>query len=135
MSENTNNTLFINATRNKLRIASSRGTLQVEDLWDLSLEKLNEIAINLDETLQKQGRKSFIGGRAKEADEVQLQFDIVKYVIDTKLEERALSKVKADRAGQVAFLKGLQEKKQIQALENMSAEEIAAKLAELGVTE
>lgn len=133
MSENTNNTLFINATRNKLRIHSSRGLLQVEDLWDLSLEKLNEIAISVDEALQKQGRKTFIGKPVKETTEIQNQFDIVKYVIDTKLEEKALAKVKADRAGQIEFLKGLQQKKQIQALENMSPEEIAAKLAELGV--
>jgi bifunctional N-acetylglucosamine-1-phosphate-uridyltransferase/glucosamine-1-phosphate-acetyltransferase GlmU-like protein len=131
MSES--NTLFIDASRQKVRISTSHGFLQVEDLWDLSLQSLDAIAIALDEAIAKQARKSFINARPKEAKTVQLTFDVVKYVIDTKLAEQEAEKVQANRASQIAFLKGLQEKKQLAELEGMSSDEIAAKLKELGV--
>ena len=133
MSDNNISDLFINATRDKVRFNTLHGQLMVEDLWDLSLIHLDQLAVSLDTAIQNAGRKTFIDVRPKGAEDLQAKFDIVKHVIDTKLAEKAAAKVAADRAGQMAFLKGLQEKKQIQALENMSEEEISAKLAELGV--
>jgi hypothetical protein len=139
MSENTSNqigNLFIRATRDKLRIATKRGTLLVEDLWDLNLESLNEIAILLDEKIQKHSRKSFIEETDNSGlDDATFAFTIVKYVIDTKLTEKKLAAAEKNRKAQINFLKGLQEKKKLQELENMSSDEINAKLAELGVAE
>lgn len=126
--------LFITAARNKVRFSTNRGLLTVEDLWDLSLESLDRIAVSIDEAVQKHGRKSFIGAQPKEAEGLQTQFDLVKFVIDTKLAEKAEAKTAADREAQVTFLKGLLEKKQLADLENMTPDEIKAKLAALGVT-
>lgn len=132
MSTETNN-LFIKASRKKLRITTNKGPLSVEDLWDLSLPSLDTIAVQLDDAVQKKGRKSFIGTQPREAEELQLQFDLVKYVIDTKLAEAEAAKTETDRRAQIAFLESLRDKKRIQALEELSEEEISRRLAELGV--
>jgi hypothetical protein len=125
---------FIQATRNKTRIATTRGILQVEDLWDLSLPSLDHIAVKLDEEIQKRGRKSFIGKTPQEAPELNDALEIVKHVIDTKIAEAEAAKIKAQQTSQVSFLKGLLEKKKLSELEGMTTEQITAKLAELGVT-
>jgi hypothetical protein len=124
-------TAFITATRNKLRIPSTKGTLFVEDLWDLSLEKLNEIAIQLDDILQKQTRKSFIAETPKENKEAELQFEIVKFVITTKLEEKKNKDAETKRAKEIEFLQKLLSKKEMEALENLSSEEIQNRIKQL----
>ena len=133
MSENktTIGDLFIKATRNKVRITTAQGLLLIEDLWDLSLTKLDSLAITLDEAVQKFGRKSFIGLRPKEATSIQEQFEIVKYVIDVKLQEKETAKLKADVAAQVAMLRNLRDEKKTAALKDLSVEEIDAQLAAL----
>lgn len=44
--------MFEKASRIKLRYSTNRGVLSVEDLWDLSLEQLDPIAINLNKSLK-----------------------------------------------------------------------------------
>ena len=44
--------MFEKASRIKLRYSTNRGVLSVEDLWDLSLEQLDPIAINLSKRLK-----------------------------------------------------------------------------------
>ena len=126
MNENTINSLFVKAT--------SKGPLAVEDLWDLSLQSLDSIAVSLDEQIQKQGRKSFIGAQPKEAEELQDRFEITKFVIETKLAEQAAAKTAAETEKRVEFLKGLLQKKEIERLEGQSEEDIRKQLAELGIT-
>ena len=50
------NELFKQATQNKYRFESTKGLLTVEDLWDLSLTALDNVAVTLDEQIQKASR-------------------------------------------------------------------------------
>lgn len=51
--------MFKQASKMKLRFATSKGNLSVEDLWDLSLPVLDKLAVSYDEELAKSPRKSF----------------------------------------------------------------------------
>lgn len=81
--------LFEQAVRKKIRYTSTRGPLTVEDLWDLPLTSksdrpnLDAIAVELHDLIEAQGTKSFVK-TAKKDEILQLKFDIVKYVIETK---------------------------------------------------
>lgn len=126
---------FKTASKKKLRFASQRGgLLSTEDLWDLSLDSLDRMAVELNEKLT--GQKSFIGRSRKNVLD-QLRFDVVKEVIETKLEENAKARTAAARNAELAFLKELERRKQTEELEGLSLEEIQTrvKALEAGDTE
>jgi hypothetical protein len=127
-----NNTLFATATRKKLRFSTTRGSLSTEDLWDLSLEDLDRLAIAADNAIQKAGTKSFIGRRGTSQAVDELKLEVLKSVIETRLSEAEKAKARADKRAQRDFLKSLLEKKQREGLEALTAEEIQKQLAELG---
>lgn len=89
--------MFEKASRVKLRYSTNRGVLSVEDLWDLSLEQLDPIAINLNKRLKESQTESFIKTRTKDATELELKFNIVKHIIDVKLQEQEERIVAAER--------------------------------------
>ena len=123
--------LFLEATKNKYRFATSKGQISTEDLWDLSLTSLDNIAIFIDEKLQKTQRKSFIDRRSTDAVELDNQLELVKSIIEYKQKENEAAKVRADANAKKALLKELLEKKQLEKLGNMTEEEIQAQLASL----
>jgi hypothetical protein len=125
-------TLVIKAARKKWRFTTTKGHLSFEDLWDLSLEALDKIAVALDEKIQKGGRKSFITKRTESMTEEQGMFDLVSYVIETKMAEDDAAKDRAAKRGQREFLEELKKKKQIASLEGLSLDEIDKQIAALG---
>lgn len=131
MSNTNTENQFVNATRKKYRFQSNKGLLTVEDLWELNLAALDSIAVDLDEKIQKAGRKSFIERRSPSTTDDATKLDIVKFVIETKQTEADAAKVRAEKANQREFLKSLLEKKQIAQLENLTPEQIQAELAKL----
>lgn len=124
MNSTDTNTLFVTAARKKFRFETTKGHLVVEDLFDLSLESLDLIAVNLDKKVENGGKKSFIGKRDTSASENETKLEIVKFVIQTKLDEADARKTRAERANQKDFLASLLEKKRMAQLENLSVEEI-----------
>ena len=130
-TENTNN-MFIKASREKMRFESGRGSVSVEDLWDFNLSALDNIAVSLDEKIQKAGRKSFVDKRTPSTSAAVTQLEIVKFVIETKQAEDEARKTRAEKAGQKDFLKSLLEKKRMEQLEGLSAEEIQKQIDSLG---
>jgi len=125
-------TLVIKAARKKWRFVTTKGHLSFEDLWDLKLEDLDKIAVALDEKIQKGGRKSFITKRTESMTEEQGMFDLVSYVIETKMAEADAAKDRAAKRGQREFLEELKKQKQIATLEGLSLEEIDKQIAALG---
>lgn len=89
--------MFEKASRIKLRYSTNRGVLSVEDLWDLSLEQLDPIAINLSKRLKESQTESFIKTRTKDTTELKLKFNIVKHIIDVKLQEQEERTVAAEK--------------------------------------
>lgn len=79
--------MFEKASRKKLRFDTQRGTLSAEDLWDLSLEGLDEIVTNLSKQAEESREESFIKKRTVVGRDLSLRFDIVKRVIEVRLQE------------------------------------------------
>ena len=130
--------IFEQATRLKLRFAvGTRVNLTVENLWDLPLtnvkgEDLDHIAIELQEKLST-NEKSFVvqQSKNKETQLNQLKFDIVKYIIDVRLEEQKVANLERQRAQEIATLKELQKQAKIRDLQNLSSEEIEERIKAL----
>lgn len=123
--------MYKKALKMKLRFATTRGKLTTEDLFDLSLTDLNNIAIALDKKLSEIPRKSFISDIAPDTQEDELRFNIVKDVINTKLIERNAAQNAKAKAAEKAQLMEILHRKKNEALENLSVAEIEAKLASL----
>jgi len=124
--------LFEKATRQKLRIGTSKGNVSVEDLWDLSLTALNTIAINLKKELKASEEESFLDVRSSSDITTKLRFDVVLYILNVKKEEKVAREAAAETKAKKEKLLGILAKKQDAALENMSAEELEKELKALG---
>ena len=130
--------MFEQASRLKLRFAvGTRVNLTVENLWDLPLtnvkgEHLDHIAIELQEKLST-NEKSFVvqQSKNKETQLNQLKFDIVKYIIDVRLEEQKVANLERQRAQEISTLKELQKQAKIRDLQNLSSEEIEERIKSL----
>lgn len=117
--------MFEKASRMKLRFNTQRGVLSVEDLWDLPLIQLDNIAIALNKKLQESKTESFIKTRTKDTTELELKFNIAKHIIDVKLQEQE------DRLLESEKILDLMAKKQDAELEGKSLEELAKELEAL----
>jgi hypothetical protein len=78
---------FREATRKKLRFNTSVGQLSTEQLWDLSLNQLDTLAVQLQEDYKESGKKSFLVAKSQKDKDVKLQFDIVIDILSTKVDE------------------------------------------------
>lgn len=123
--------MYKKALRTKLRFSTSKGKLTTEDLFDLSLTDLNNLAIALDKKLSETPRKSFISDIAPDTQEDELRFNIVKDIITLKLAERNAAQNAKAKAAEKAQLLEILHRKKNEALENLSVAEIEAKLASL----
>ncbi|MDF4164707.1 hypothetical protein P3446_13200 [Escherichia coli] len=122
--------MFDKVTRLKLRFESNKGLLSVEQVWDLSLTALNEMAKGLSRQVKaaETDEEDFIGTKSNVDSELQLRFDVVKHIIGVKLKERDDIKDAAERkANNQVILELIQRKKQ-QELEGKSIEELEALL-------
>lgn len=100
-----------------------------DELWDLSLEQLDPIAINLNKRLKESQTESFIKTRTK--DTTELKFNIVKHIIDVKLQEQEERIVAAEKKAKRQKILDLMAKKQDAELESKSYEELAKELEAL----
>lgn len=123
--------MYKKASRLKLRFQTSKGNITVEDLWDLPLQSLDKIAVKLDEELSKTPKKSFIQEVNPENTIIELKFNIVKDIIDTKLQEKAEQENAQARQAERQKLLEILYKKENESLENLSIEEIKQRLSQL----
>lgn len=131
---------FVLASRMKLRFPTSRGHLQVDDLWDLSLKDLDAMAVATDAAIENTGGKTFLENPdtrrpSTERTTRTVALDVLKLVIEIKQAENKERLAKSALNARRQFLMGLKEKKQIDALESLSVEEIDAQLTALGADE
>jgi hypothetical protein len=123
--------LFIKASRAKLRFKAPFGNVTVEDLWDLTLENLNSLAKALNKALKDMAEEDYIKVKPAANKEMEMGFEIVKYVINTKLEEATARKLASDKKLLKQKIMGLMEDKKDQALSAKSLEELQAELDKL----
>ena len=69
--------------------------------------------------------------KTKETQVNQLKFDIVKYIIDVRLEEQKVANLERQRAQEISTLKELQKQAKIRDLQNLSSEEIEERIKSL----
>ena len=123
--------IFERASRKKLRFHTNMGTLLTEDLWDMDLTQLDELAQQLNREVEATQQLSFIAEKKVANPDHKLRFDLALHVINAKLataksRERAAEK-KALREQLLATL----QKRQDEGREALTEAEILAQLEEL----
>jgi hypothetical protein len=111
--------LFEYATRNKLRFASKRGEITVEQLWDVPLRSndefnLNEVAKVANKAWKDATEESFVETKRTEKHvRLQATLDVVKAVIQYKMDaEEAAAKRAAAKVEREQLYKVLAEKQE-----------------------
>jgi hypothetical protein len=75
------------ASQQKLRFQTNKGLLSVEQLWDLSLEDLDALAVSLETEHKQSAKKSFLVKTSVKDKTAKLRFDVVLDVLNTKIAE------------------------------------------------
>lgn len=129
--------IFELAARKKLRFPTNKGDITVEQLWDLPLQSktlfdLDTVAKTVNSLLKSVTEDSFVSTTASPVkSQYELQLEIVKHVIATRLAENEAARVKAARAEELQKLTGILADKQDAALKELTPEQIKARIAEL----
>lgn len=118
--------MYKEALQKKLRFKTNKGMITTEDLFDLSLQNLNTLAIMLDKKISEAPKKSFIEELPAEKNDDELRFSIVKDVINIKLKARKDNINRAQIDARNKRIAELIAKKEGEALENKSIEELRA---------
>ena len=108
-----------------------RGMINVIDLWDLSLTNLDSVFKTLNAEVKKFEEESLLHTKSKEDEEIYNKIEIVKYIVNVKLNEKKKRENDIKNAETRQKLLEIKAKRQNAALENMSDEELDKALAEL----
>lgn len=116
--------MYKQASKERLRIQTTKGLLSVEQLWDLSLEDLDALAVSLEQEYKNSKGKSFLASKTKKDKTIKLKFDVTLDILNTKVEmaEEAANAGKT-KAMNEKILSIIQRKKDSQ-LEDMSIGEL-----------
>jgi len=125
------NNIFELASRKQFRYSLNKGTINTEDLWELSLETLDKLAKSLNKELKESEEESFIKTRTVANKTLEAKFEVVKHVINVKLAEAEEKAEKAKKQAKKEQLLELINRKELQSLENKSIEELTAELQTL----
>lgn len=122
--------MFENAVRNKFRFPF-KGSISVEDLWDLSLENLDAVFKTLNAQVKLASEESLLDEKDKEVEIVEQKIAIVKHIVSVKRAEATKRKNAAKLHDQKQKLMALIAKKEDEALDGLTADELKKMLAEL----
>ena len=129
--------LFQLASRQKFRFLSIKGDLTTEQLWDLPLTArggfdLDSVAKQVVSELKAAGEESFVQKNSNPAkSKLEAKLEIVKHIIATKLEEAERAVKTEQRSEERQKLLAVIVRKQNAALEELTPEQLQARLAEL----
>lgn len=126
---NTNN-MFELATRSKMRFPF-KGSVSVEDLWDLSVENLDSVFKTLNSQVKKAKEESLLNTRSEADQLIDVQIEIVKYIVTVKLEEDSKRKKAKEQRELRQKLLAIKAEKHDANLKNKTEAELDAMLAEL----
>lgn len=122
--------LFEIATRNRYRF-SYKGTMTVEDLWDLNVESLDSIFKTLNRQKKASDEDSLLATKTAEDRELLNKIEIVKYIVSVKLDEAEKRRTAAANRAQREKILGIMAKKQDAALEEMDMAQLEAELKKI----
>lgn len=115
--------LFEGAVRAKYRFPF-KGSITVEDLWDLSLQDLDRVFKALNAEAKQTQEESLLKIRDKNAEMLDRKIEIVKHIVAVKQAEIQALKEAADKKAQKQRIMEIIAKKEDDALQNMSLEEL-----------
>ncbi len=125
-----NERIFEAATRAKMRFPF-KGMISVEDLWDLSVENLDVIFKTLNSQLKQSQEESLLNKRTKHETELDIQIEIVKYIVSVKLEEERVRTQAKEQKEKKQKIMEIIASKQDADLQNKSLDELKNMLGEL----
>lgn len=126
-----NEKMFEVATRSKMRFPF-KGMISVEDLWDISVENLDTIFKSLNSQLKQSQEESLLNKRTKHDTELDIQVEIVKYIVNVKLEEERVRLQTKEQKEKKQKIMEIIASKQDAYLQNKSLDELKNMLDELG---
>lgn len=124
--------IFERASRNKTRFASRKGNMTTEDLWSLSLQDLDTIAKATNKQLKAESEESFIEQKTTTASGLELQLDILKHVIKSKLSDKEAALKRAETLSRKEVLEDALAQKKVEEIKGKSVEELQKELAAIG---
>ena len=122
--------IFEMATRAKYRFPY-KGMVSVEDLWDLSMNDLDQIYRQLNRQKTKSDETSLLTVKTSEDEDLNTKIQIVQYIFERKMEEAQERRRKADNAEKRRRIQELIATKQDAALQVKSVSELEKMLNEL----
>jgi len=125
--------MFEKAARMKLRF-DYKGQATVEDLWDLTVEKLDGIYRKL-RAEQKEASGESLLTPPSENEALNLKVDLVKHIVGVKLQEKSAKVDLAQKRARRRRIAEIYAQKQDQSLMNKTEEELAQLLAEMEAEE
>jgi hypothetical protein len=123
--------MFEKASRLKLRFEFNKGLLSTEDLWGLSLDSLDNLARSVNKKLKESQEESFINRKSKSDSELELKLNILKRVIEYKLDKAEKLKARSKVSEERRVLMDILAQKDLENKKNMSQDDILKRLNEL----
>ena len=123
--------MFEVATRSKMRFPY-KGQISVEDLWDLSLTALDAVFKALNSQMKQVKEESLLSTKSKADETLELQIEIVKYIVSIKLAEKEAREKAAINKEMKQKIMQIKAERQDKALLEASDEELDKLLTELG---
>lgn len=116
--------MYKEASRQQLRVQTEKGNLSVEQLWDLTLEQLDTLAVSLDDKFKNSKSKSFLTVKTVADKGLKMQFDIVLDILETKKEEAEALKISRENKAHNEEILSLIVDKQKDALKGKSIKDL-----------
>lgn len=115
---------FKQASKQKLRVQTNKGLLSTEQLWDLSLSDLDNLAVSLEEAYNNSKGKSFLTKKTVKDKDIKLQFDVVYEILQSKVEDNNALLEAKDRKEHNAKIDALIAEKQDEELKGLSVKQL-----------
>lgn len=122
--------MFEEAVRKKYRFPSRVGSLNVEDLWDLSVENLDIVYKTLNREVKQVEEESLLD-KSDQNQEVKNKIAIVKHIYAVKINDQNDRLMSKERAEKKQYLLSILQQKQSEVDKSKSIDELQKLIAEL----
>lgn len=122
--------IFEYAVENKLRFPF-KGSITVEDLFDLSVESLDLIYKSLNRERTKVNEDSLLKSKSVEDTVLSVKIEIVKYIVAKKLAQIEVNKLAIEKKEKKNKILEVLARKQDESLQNMSIEDLQKMLDDI----
>ena len=121
--------LFEIATKKKYRFPY-KGIINIEDMWDLSVEELDSIYKALTRKAKKNKEESLLAKKSEGEQDIDNMIELVKYIVSVKQQEAADRILAAQKRERNQEIMGIIKDKEKQKLKDASIEDLYKMLEE-----